>query len=242
VGESEWVVPDETGWRVGGHGAWLHTLVGPEASAYVIDPTRSGDVAAGILGLDDAGTLIHDGWSPYDRFPAANPQQGLRPLLRRADERAAAATRGAVCFPRRVAGLLRAGLDLRDRHAAGEISRHGWAVAGGRLENPLSDLIFPPKTNAANERLAQHLGAHRDDLFTFLRQPGLDATNWRAELAIRFGVILRKVWGGSRTWVGARAQSVLMSVWRTCWQHGRSALDFLSQLLRGPPAALALPP
>src|SRR5262249_34913237 len=63
-----------------------------------------------------------------------------------------------------------------------------------------------------------------------------------AELAIRFGVILRKVWGGSRTWAGARAQSVLMSVWRTCWQHGRSALDFLSQLLRGPSAALALPP
>ena len=58
---------------------------------------------------------------------------------------------------------------------------------------------------------------------TFLRQPGLDATNWRAELAIRFGVILRKVWGGSRTWAGARAQAVLMSVWRTCWQQGGSA-------------------
>ena len=85
-------------------------------------------------------------------------------------------------------------------------------------------------------------GAAVDDLFTFLRQPGLDATNWRAELAIRFGVILRKVWGGNRTWAGARAQSVLMSVWRTCWQQGRSALDFLSQLLRGTPVALALPP
>ena len=105
------------------------------------------------------------------------------------------------------------------------------------------DLVFPPKTNAANERLAQHLWKHRDDLFTFLRQPGLDATNWRAELAIRFGVILRKVWGGSRTWAGApRAQAVLMSVWRTCWQQGRSALDFLSQLLRGTPVPLALPP
>jgi transposase len=154
---------------------------------------------------------------------------------------AATATHGAVCFPRRVAELLRAGLDLRDRHLAGEVSRHGLAVARGRLENQLSDLIFPPKTSAANERLAQHLWAHRDELFLFLRQPGLDATNWRAELAIRFGVILRKVWGGSRTWVGARAQAVLMSVWRTCWQQGRSALDFLSQLLRGPPAALALP-
>jgi transposase len=91
-------------------------------------------------------------------------------------------------------------------------------------------------TNAANERLAQHLWNHHNGLFTFLRQPGLDATNWRAELAIRFGVILRKVWGGSRTWAGARAQAVLMSVWRTCWQKGRSAVDFLSQLLRGPPS------
>jgi len=163
-------------------------------------------------------------------------------LLRRCDEMAATATRGAVCFPRRVAELLRAGLDLRDRHAAGEISRHGLVVARGRLENQLSDLVFPPKTNAANERLAQHLWSHRDELFTFLRQSGLDATNWRAELAIRFGVILRKVWGGSRTWAGARAQSVLMSLWRTCWQQGRSALDFLSQLLRGMPVSLSLPP
>jgi hypothetical protein len=31
---------------------------------------------------------------------------------------------------------------------------------------------------------------------------------------------------------------VLMSVWRTCWQQGRSALNFLSQLLRGEPLAL----
>jgi transposase len=90
--------------------------------------------------------------------------------------------------------------------------------------------------------LAQHQWAHPDYLFTFLRQPGLDATNWRAELAIRFGVILRKVWGGSRTWAGARAQSVLMSVWRSCWQQGRSPLNYLSQLLRGTPGALTVPP
>ena len=75
-----------------------------------------------------------------------------------------------------------------------------------------------------------------------LRQPGLGATNWRAELTTRFGLILRKVWGGSRTWAGTRAQSVLMSVWRTCWQYERSALDFLSQLVRGMPMSLSLPP
>jgi transposase len=242
VAQSYWVAPDETGWRVGGYPAWLHTLVSPQATVYVIDPTRSGAVAEDILGLEYDGTMIHDGWSPYDQFKDARHQQCLNHLLRRADGMAATAMRGAVRFPRRVAELLRASLDLRDRHAGGEISRHGLAVASGRLENQLSDLIFPPKTNAANERLAQHLWVHRDQLLTFLRVPGLDATNWRAELAIRFGVILRKVWGGSRTWAGARAQSVLMSVWRTCWQQGRSALDFLSQLLRGTLEALTLPP
>ena len=61
-------------------------------------------------------------------------------------------------------------------------------------------------------------------------------------MALCFGVILRKVWGGSRTWAGARAQSVLMSVWRTCWQQGRSALDTLSQLLRGQAVLLVQPP
>jgi transposase len=242
VAQSDWVAPDESGWRVAGYPAWLHTLVSPQATAYVIDPTRSRAVAEDILGLDYDGTMIHDGWSPYDQFTDALHQQCLNHLLRRADNMTATATRGAVCFPRRVAELLRTGLDLRDRHAAGEISRHGLAVASGRLVNQLSDLVYPPKTNAANERLAQHLWAHRDQLFTFLRQPGLDANNWRAELAIRFRVILRKVWGGSRTWAGGRAQSVLMSVWRTCWQQGRSVLDLLSQLLRGTPLAPALPP
>jgi transposase len=241
VAQAPWDVADETGWRVGGFPAWLHTLVGPEATAYVIDPTRSGDVAARILGRDYAGIMVHDGWSPYDGFLRAEHQQCLGHLLRRCHELLATATRGAVRFPRRVAELLQTGLELRDRHAAGAISTHGLAVARGRLENALADVVFPPKTNAANERLAQHLWNHFDQLFTFLRHPGLDATNWRAELAIRFGVILRKVWGGSRTWVGARAQSVLMSVWRTCWQQSRSALDCLSQLLRGIPIVLACP-
>jgi hypothetical protein len=48
--------------------------------------------------------------------------------------------------------------------------------------------------------------------------------------------------GGTLAGRPARAQAVLMSVWRTCWQQGRSALDFLSQLLRDRPMALALPP
>src|SRR5262249_18164717 len=45
----------------------------------------------------------------------------------------------------------------------------------------------PPPTRRGPPRRPVHVSA----------SAGLDATNWQAELAIRFGVILRKVWGGS---------------------------------------------
>jgi hypothetical protein len=82
VGRSEWVVPDETGWRVGGHPAWLHTLVGPEATAYVIAPTRGGAVAEAILGLDYGGIMIHDGWSPYELQYQNKKKIGSKQALR----------------------------------------------------------------------------------------------------------------------------------------------------------------
>jgi hypothetical protein len=64
--------------------------------------------------------------------------------------------------------------------------------------------------------------------------------NRRAELVIRFGAILRTV--GGRPDLGARAQSMLMSVWQTRRQQGRSALDFHSQLLQDKSAVTTLPP
>jgi transposase len=242
VRRSAWVVPDETGWRVGGLLAWLHGFVAPKATAYLIDPTRSHEPAERLLGLDYDGVMVHDGWSPYDRFVDARHQQCTQHILRRCQEMLETAARGAVCFPRRIAALLRRGLALRDRYAAGDLSDHGLAVARGRLQQAFQDAIFPPKTHALNERLAQHLWNHHDEFFTFLQIPGLDATNWRAEHAMRFGVILRKVWGGNRTWRGAQAQTVLMSIWRTCWQRGQTALDFLSSALRRRQIPAALPP
>lgn len=239
---SAWVVPDETGWRVGGRLAWLHAFVARRVTIYHIDPTRSHAPAEQLLGPDYAGSMIHDGWSPYDRFWSARHQQCNQHILRRCREILEAARGAAVRFPRRIAALLQQGLHLRDRYAAGDMSQRGLAIARSRLQNALETAVFPPKRAAANERLAQHLWNHIDHFFTFLHVPGLDATNWRAELAIRFGVILRKVWGGSRTWAGAKAQAILMSLWRTCWQRRRNAIDYLSHLLRRPPELHALPP
>lgn len=54
------------------------------------------------------------------------------------------------------------------------------------------------KSDPANETFAGHLYRNLNHLFTFLRRPGLDATNWRAEQAVRPAVVNRKLWGGHR--------------------------------------------
>ena len=75
-------------------------------------------------------------------------------------------------------------------------------------------------------------------MFTFLHCFGLDATNNAAERAIRGMVIARKVWGGRRTWEGARTQQILTSVLRTCWQQGQDAFPRFVKLLRAPRAVI----
>lgn len=50
----------------------------------------------------------------------------------------------------------------------------------------MSDLVSRPKVHEANARFAKFLEKHLDDLFTFLRYPGTDATNWRGEQATEF--------------------------------------------------------
>jgi len=231
------VTLDETGWRIGGWPAWLHTLVSRTATVYEIARSRDHTVAEGILGADYSGTLIHDGWAPYDQFTQARHQQCLAHLLRRCRELLETATRGAVRFPRQIQARLQTALRLRDRFHAREISARGLAVARGRLHGQLLDSLLSRKTDVANERFARHLWNHRDHLLTFLATPGVDATNWRAEQALRPAVVNRKVWGGNRTSVGSHAQAILASVLQTCRQQGRDALDVLSQTLRNLPAA-----
>ncbi|HTC79822.1 MAG TPA: transposase, partial [Terriglobales bacterium] len=83
-------------------------------------------------------------------------------------------------------------------------------------------------------RLARHLEHEQLWLFTFLHCFRLDATNNAAERAIRGMVIARKVWGGNRTWEGARTQQILVSVLRTCWQQDKDAFTRGVRLLRAP--------
>ena len=186
-------VPDETGWRVGGHLPWMHVAVSAQATVYAILPGRGYEQSRLIPGADYDGFLVHDGWAPYYRFVAAFHQSCLRHLLVRCQEMAQIASTAAAAFPLGVKDLLQASLQLRDRYQEGEISAHGLRTATGRLEAQLDRLLEKSYRDPANRRLAKHLAHERPFLFTFLYCPGLDATNHEAERAVRWMVIAQSV-------------------------------------------------
>jgi transposase len=231
---SPWVVCDETGWRIDGKNAWLHVFVGPQATCYAIDESRSWQPAKALLGEDYAGVMIHDGWSVYDRFTKARHQQCLAHLIRRCKERLETATRGAVHFPRAVLEVVGEALSLRRRHQGGVLSDDQLAEAGLQQACRLETLCEGRFSNEENRRLAKHVAKRIWSWFWFLLEPDIDATNWRAEQAIRPAVVNRKVWGGNRTPAGAEAQSILTSVLQTLRQTTRDALGFLQQALCAP--------
>lgn len=245
------VVPDETGWRIGGRSAWLHVAVGERETVVQIERGRGHEPLARLLGLDYTGRLIHDGWAVYDMFSRAVHQQCLTHLSKRCRELLETARGGAVRFPRAVQALLRRGLAIRDRFVAGDVSLQSLAWWRTRLTNQLCDLVLPIKSCAANETFAKFLHRHLDHVFTFLtpraRQTRagvvyelLPAANYRGEQAIRPAVVNRKVWGGNRTDRGAAAQSSLSTIVLTALQRAIDPLDWL-QRLRQSPQALLLP-
>lgn len=100
-------------------------------------------------------------------------------------------------------------------------------------------LLDAPLRHPALVRFANHLDTELSALLTFLVLPDTDATNWRAEQAIRPAVILRKVCGGNRTPQGARTHEVLASVLQTAHQRPLDPHPILIDLLRAPTPAPA---
>jgi len=228
------VTPDETGWKVAARLWWMWVFASERLTVYAILPGRGFEQAGTVLDPGFTGFLVRDGWGVYRQFEQALHQSCLAHLLRRCREMIAVEGKQAAQFPRQVQSILQAALGLRDRREQEGISGHGLAVARGHLEARLDRELDRRWRSPRNRRLAAHLLRERDALFTFLYCPGLEATNWRAEQAIRPMVIARKVWGGNRSRTGAQTQSILLSVIQTCRQQNRAVLPVLEQLLCSP--------
>jgi transposase len=228
---SPMVSPDETGWKVEGRLQWLWAFATPDTTVYRIQPGRGFEEAAAVLGADFGGVLVRDGWAPYRQFTAAAHQSCLAHLLRRC--RLVAADHPHTTFATDVQVILQQALDVRDRHHAGVVSAHGLAVARGQLITRLAERLERPSRVPDVQRFAAHLQREFTAVWSFLFDPMIDATNWRAEHAIRPAVVTRKVCGGNRSWAGADSQQILASVIRTASQREVNPHVVLASLLQG---------
>ena len=231
------VTPDETGWKVGGHLQWLWAAVAPKTTVYAIQPGRGYEEAANLLGPDFDGVLIRDGWAPYRRFTQATHQTCLAHLLRRGRTLCSDHPRSRAAAD--IHALLKHALRLRDDARAGRLSRDGLDEAVEALAARLAGRLTRPGTLADVQRFAAHLTREWTALFHFLRDPAIDATNWRAEQAIRPAVVTRKVCGGNRSWRGAATQQTLASVIRTACQRQCNPHAVIVGLLRAPSPIVA---
>lgn len=225
------VTADETSWRVDADLQWLWAFVTPETTVYAIQPGRGLAQAAVVIGQDYPGVLVRDGWQSYRQFTHALHQTCLAHLLR-------TCRRLLLDYPNQpfvhaVKRILQGALRTRAQYRAGAISPHGLAVARGQYLERLGRLLAnTPSRRLAVRRFQGHLVREYDAIFSFLFEPTLDATNWRAEQALRPAVVTRKMCGGgNRTARGAQSQQILATVLRTADQRGLDATAILTTLL-----------
>jgi transposase len=222
---------DETGWRIGGDGAWLWAFTTPEATLYKIARSRGVDVVEEVLGAGYGGVLQCDGFPAYRSWNGPKAQCAAH-ILRRAGRLHDLAERGSARLPLAVRRLWEAACALaaRRRRMRAAVFKRKRTL----LERRLDRLLAGRYTDAENARFVRHLARHRGDLLRFLYDPGIEPTNNRTEREIRPAVLARKISAGNRSDSGARAHEILASVHRTAARNGLTMEAIVPALLRAP--------
>jgi transposase len=242
---------DETKFRVGGENGWLWVFSHPEAVVYRIAPSRGQDVVLEVL--DGArGTIVHDGWVPYDIVRTADHQFDLlhanrwlekeeilhrlepRPLLREVAPKLTAAgppPKEFLEFADGVRGLLRHAIEWSEHNPdASEEERRLFYTS---MRWMTVDHLRKEWHDPGAARIAAELWKRRTSLYTFLVAPGVAWHNNEAETEIRQGVLYRKVSGGRRSWTGAWVLERLLTIYRTCRRRCASFVTVLKDALSG---------
>ena len=248
VRESAVVHTDDTGWRVGGEGAFLMAFETDDATVYQVRGRHRNEEVREVVPADYAGVMVTDRARSYDAraLSGVRQQKCLAHVLRSISEvvqtkvgrgRTPDRSRGHG-FGKRLSELLREAMELRESERRGEVVDYVGETE--RLRREVSHhLRDRPMSDRDNLRLQNELGWQDDrgNLLRFLDDAGIGPTNNRAERALRGAVIARKVSHCSRNEAGADAFSVFTSVIRTLARSGggQSAVDGLCGVFSGAP-------
>ena len=187
---------DDTGWRVGGEGAFLMAFETDEATVYQVRARHRNEEVREVVPSDYGGVMVTDRGRSYDAqaLSGVKQQKCLAHVLRSISEVVETKRGRGRSFGKRLSGLLREAMELRQSYRRGEAS--DYVAETERLRREVSyHLRDRPMPDRDNGRLQNELGWHDDrgNLLRFLDDPGIEPTNNRAERALRGAVIARKV-------------------------------------------------
>jgi transposase len=190
---------DETGWRIGGRHFWIWVFVTPRGLLYKIEDNRSREVPRHVLGDNPDRVLISDFYAAYFKMPGENQFCWVH-LLRDSD-------RVGGQFHEDAKGAFAA---LKEELAK-EVPKRDY----DRLDRLLEAIIHATYTGKYLGRvktLQDRIRKTKVQLLTCLKYPDILPENNTAERALRNNVVMRKIFGGSRSLKGAKAMEVNTSV------------------------------
>jgi hypothetical protein len=104
-------------------------------------------------------------------------------LLRRTGGLITDSVAGQARVPHAARRILKDALALRDLREQDVIDAEEFGLRVTDLNERTDKLLAIRPTHEPNRRLVAHLSNEREHIFTFLTEPDVEATNWRAEQA-----------------------------------------------------------
>ena len=219
---------DETGWRINGKSHWLWIFINKEVALYVIRKQRSSSVPIKILGKQKDKIIVNDRYCAYNvlaKKTKGNLQICWTHLLRNAKDLAEHYDE-AKYIRRQLKHIFK--LANKCKHQATE-------KQVGNLLHKI-DLIAKKRYKHSEVRkfVKSICKIHRENLFRFVTNFEIEATNNRAERGIRKAVVIRKISNGNRSKKGADIFGVLLSVVETLKLQGKNPLKEMQNIIQAP--------
>ena len=213
---------DETSWYRHGLLCWLWVMVNPSVAFFSVKTSRSKAAFEELIG-HWAGILVSDNYRVYRSW--VNLRQTCLAHLIRTAQGLAQRKDGAISwFGQRIHSELQ-----RLTHWANAPPTKGEVATWYARMCHLIASYRDRKDHAG--RLARLLEAEMGSLWVFLLEEGVDPTNNRAERALRFAVLWRRMMQGSFNDKGDRWVERILSLRETCRLRGLPTFPILVEAL-----------
>jgi transposase len=214
------VCSDETSARVNGKNQWEWVFQNENVCFHIIRPSRGGDVIEAVMGDHRPQIWVSDLFSAQKTHPAESWQVCLAHQLRDCQYGIDA---GDEIFSQRMKTILLRSFVLQRRWSSlSESTRYQYRC---RLYRDLKAALDLNPTQEDGIRLQKRYRALQDNLFLFLDDATIPATNNSSEQALRWSVIFRKVTNGFRSDWGKDLFAVVRSIINTGKRQGLSAFE-----------------